>query len=87
MLCALNGGDIGFRNVPRNLNRFNEALDSPESLKTNRAKGRWALGNRGVSESIVRCWGPTGRANERGSRGQRGRIWSVPERTLRVIAL
>ena len=37
--------------------------------ETNRAKGQWALGNRGVVESIVRFQGQTGRANERGSRG------------------
>jgi hypothetical protein len=37
--------------------------------ETNRAKGQWALGNRGVVESIVRFQGQTGRANERGSPG------------------
>jgi site-specific DNA-cytosine methylase len=38
--------------------------------ETTRAKRQWALSNRGEVESIVRLQGQTGRAKERGSRGQ-----------------
>jgi hypothetical protein len=57
------------------LSRCDEALDLDRILEEiNRAKRQWALGNRGVVESIVRSQGQTGRPNERGSRGQKGRI-------------
>jgi hypothetical protein len=50
------------------LDRCDEATDFDRILEeTIRAKQQWALG---VVESIVRFHGQTGRAKERGSRGQ-----------------